>query len=168
MRRPPRIAVLTAALAAVGAWIAANPQQPADATPVAAPARAAIVPAIARRADLEPARLPARESLDKLARDPFAQPAALRPRPAVAMAKPVAVVIPPPPPFPFYFVGRGWLPSGTQVLLGRGEDAFVVREGDVLMEQYRVEKLGAAELVMVHVPTDTRTVIQFGVPEDTK
>ncbi len=168
MRRPPRIAVLTAALAAVGAWIAVNPQRPADATPAAAPPRAAIVPALARLAEPEVARLPARESLEKLARDPFARPAT-PPRLPVALATPVAVaVIAPAPPFPFYFVGRVWLPSGTQVLLGRGDDAFVVREGDVLTEQYRVEKLGAADLVVVHLPTDTRTVIQFDVPEDAK
>jgi hypothetical protein len=170
MRRPPRIAVLSAVLVAVGAWIAVNPQRPTDATQATVPPRAAIVRAVARRADPEHARLPVREALAKLEHDPFSQPdepPPMRQRVAVSAAAPVATVAPPaPPPFPFRFLGRVWLPTGTQVVLGRGDDAFAVKEGDALDDQYRVEKVGATELVVVHVPTATRSTIQFGVPED--
>jgi hypothetical protein len=168
MRKPRRIVVLAAVLAAAAAWVALDALRPAGATrrsAVVTEASAKSMPGRLAETITPWDALPARDGLGVLKGNPLGELASVAPPPAAK--PPVAAPVPPAaPPFPFRFVGRLWLPDGTQLLLGRGDDAFVVKRGDILDGQYRVEALSATELVIVHVPTETRTTIQFGVPDD--
>lgn len=165
MRKPPRIAVLIAALAAVGLWIAFDKQRPADtpsgrgapATEDAKASGAATPPAVA-------SELPMRERLARMTRDPFSAGNWLPARPkASAPSAPAPVVA---PPLPYRFVGQFRTPDATQTFLAKGDDTFPIREGETLDGQYRVESVGANDLVLLHLASNTRQTLQFGLPGD--
>jgi len=82
--------------------------------------------------------------------------------------KPVVVVAPPPPPpvappLPFTFVGM--VEKGTpkpQAFLSRGDELLVVSLGDMLDHgAYRVDALDAGQIVFIHLPTNTKQVINL-------
>ena len=70
------------------------------------------------------------------------------------------------PPLPFRFIGRVYQDGGTQAYVARGAKIIAVRKGDVVDNDYRVEKLGATELVFTHIPSGSRQVMQFTPPID--
>lgn len=50
---------------------------------------------------------------------------------------------PPPPPIPLKFFGFATAPgTAKKIFLANGEEVFVVSEGDVVMKQYRVLRIG--------------------------
>lgn len=64
--------------------------------------------------------------------------------------------LPPPPPsapaLPFTFLGKK-LEGGTwEVFLARGEQSFVVREGDVIENTYRIENISPPNLNLNYLP----------------
>jgi cohesin domain-containing protein len=162
MRKPPRIAVFLAVLAAVGVWVALDQQRPEAPGKRAAPGadRAASDSAVSGFR----AELPERTPLQRAAKDPFsAQSWTPPPRrvAAVAATAPQPVVA---PPLPYRYVGEFVLPTGTQVFLARGDDTFRVSEGQTIDGEYRVESVKAGELVFVHLPSGQQQTMRFSLP----
>src|SRR5262245_25160450 len=159
MRRPPRIAVLIALLAASAAWIAVDLRHPAEpGAGKSSPQVSPHDPGSPSTAKDEPA-IPARSTLGRIASDPFSahswMPAS---KPAASTAAPAAPVA---PPLPYRFAGQFYRDSGTEVFLARGEDSFPVKEGETLDGQYKIEAVTASEVRFVHVPSGTSQIMQF-------
>jgi hypothetical protein len=68
------------------------------------------------------------------------------------------------PPLPFRFIGRVYQEGETQAYVARGAKVYAVKKGDVVDNDYRVEKLGATEMVFMHIPSGSRQVMQFTPP----
>src|SRR5258706_4906894 len=130
MRRPPRIAVLTALRAGSAAWVAMDLRDPAAPPSAKAPASAASQDtehsASPASQEKQPG-IPARSALGRIAADPFSAHSWMprRPKPAVVSAAPDPVA----PPLPFRFAGQLHRDSGIEVYLARGEEIFAAREG---------------------------------------
>jgi hypothetical protein len=158
MRRPPRIAILIALLAASAAWIAIDLRRPTD--PAAGKSSSQTTPQDSQAASgaKEQPGIPARSTLGRFASDPFSvhswMPAS-KPAAAPVPAAPVA------PPLPFRFAGQFYRDSGAEVYLGRGEEIFPVKEGDTLDGDYKVEAVTASEVRFLHVPSGTSQIMQF-------
>ncbi len=161
MRKPPRIVVFLAILAAVGAWVALD-RRPETTAP-----RSAAEPARGdppRNAAEFRAELPERAPLARAGKDPFSSRSWAPPPPKRAAA-PVAAAAPPvAPPLPYRYVGELVLPAGTQVFLARGDDTFRVSEGQTLDGEYRVESLKPGEMVFVHLATGQQQTMRFSLP----
>jgi len=162
MRKPPRIAVFLAVLAAVGAWVVldqgSGPRSPA-------PASAGQPGSAARATDEFRAELPERAPLQRAGKDPFSAQS-WTPAPARRPAAAVAAAPPPPvaPPLPYRYVGELVLPTGTQVYLARGDDTFRVSEGETLDGAYRVESIKPDQMVFVHLASGQQQTMRFSVP----
>lgn len=98
--------------------------------------------------------------------DPFAPrnwtpPPAPEPVKTVTAAPPVVAVTVPegPPPLPFQFMGRLNDGDDQVVYLGRGDQALVVRAGEVLESTYKVIGIGAAQIEFEHLPTKQRQTL---------
>jgi len=102
--------------------------------------------------------------------DPFAprdwippQPAAAPPAPAVVpvVVAPVDLTIAKPPELPFRYVGS--LVDGAEqtVYLARGDQAFVVKPGDVIDSNYKVLGISATQILFEHVPTGVQQGLAF-------
>jgi len=164
MRKPPRIAILVAVLAAVGAWVALD-RRPDAPAPRSGPDTRSAAPGAA--SDFR-AELPDRAPLQRAGKDPFSAqnwtptPPKRAVAPAAAPAPPVA------PPLPYRYVGELVLPTGTQVYLARGDDTFRVSEGQTLDAEYRIESVKPGEMVFVHLATGQQQTMRFSLPgEDT-
>src|SRR5690349_3658899 len=156
MRRPPRVAVLIAVLAASAAWVAIDLRSPQ------APAAARSAAQAAAPGSPEPkqkAEIPGRSTFGKFGSDPFSTHSWVTP------SKPRAVLpvqsAPVAPPLPYRFAGQFYRDSGVEVYVARGEEIFPVKEGDTLDGQYKVESVAESEVRFLHVPSGTRQVMQF-------
>ena len=156
MRRPPRVAVLIAVLAASAAWVAIDLRSPPG--PSAARAAAQTV----ARDSSEPkqsAQIPGRSTFGKFGSDPFSTHSWVTPsKPRAALPVQPAPVA---PPLPYRFAGQFYRDSGVEVFVARGEEIFPVKEGDTLDGQYKVEAVTESEVRFLHVPSGTRQVMQF-------
>ena len=161
MRRPPRIAVLIALLAAAAAWVAIDLRGPAAPTSAKAPASGSSGDperAAAPASEAKEPGIPARSALGRIAADPFSAQSWLpRRKPAIVSEPPVA----PAPPLPYRFAGQFHRESGVEVYVARGEEIFPVKEGDTLDGQYKVESVSATEVSFVHLPSGARQTLQF-------
>jgi len=161
MRRPPRIAVLIALLAAAAAWVAIDLRGPAAPTSAKAPASVASQGperAVAPASDAKQPGIPTRLTLGKFGADPFSAQSWLpRRKPTVVSEPPVAVV----PPLPYRFAGQFHRESGIEVYVARGEEIFPVKEGDTLDGEYKVDSVSGTEVSFVHLPSGTRQALQF-------
>jgi len=157
MRRPPRIAVLIAVLAATAAWVAIDLQRPNPAGTAQSGSQAIARNSSTTSDSKEPA-IPARPTLGKVASDPFSAQSWVLPRKPVAAPPPPAPVA---PPLPFRFAGQFYRDSGTEFFVAKGEEIFPVKEGDTLDGEYKVEAVAASEVRFLHIPTGTRQTLQF-------
>ncbi|WJM95477.1 hypothetical protein QEP73_18165 [Pseudomonas defluvii] len=91
-------------------------------------------------------------------------------KPAAVLATvteaPVAVApveaLPVPPALPFHFVGRLQNRDDQQVFLQSGEKLYVVRQGDVIDDTYRIEQISATELSLVYLPMQLSQTLSVG------
>jgi hypothetical protein len=101
-------------------------------------------------------------------RNPFSAiaappPAPLHPKPKaepVVVPQPVVDLPPPPPTLPpnMKFFGYGTIPNSNsrRAFFSNGEDIYVVAEGEVLLNQYRILKVNNASLEFEEVSTGRR------------
>jgi len=161
MRRPPRIAVLIALLAAAAGWVAIDLRGPAAPTSAKAPASGASQDpghSAAPASQATQPGIPARSVLGRIAADPFSAQSWLpRRKPAVVSAPPDPVT----PPLPYRFAGQFHRESGIEVYVARGEEIFPVKEGDTLDGQYKVDSVGATEVSFIYLPSGARQTMQF-------
>lgn len=84
------------------------------------------------------------------------------PPPPKPMAQPAPPPAPTAPPMPFAFLGR-YEDGGTRtILLVKGERIYMVSEGDVIEQTYRVEKLAGSELELTYLPLGIKQTINAG------
>ncbi|MHC6225774.1 hypothetical protein ACYU03_13530 [Pseudomonas sp. X10] len=79
----------------------------------------------------------------------------------VVLAAPV-VAAPSAPVLPFQFVGRLDDRQDQQVFLQHGEKLYVVRQGDVIEDTYRLEQISATELNLVYLPLHLSQTLSVG------
>lgn len=155
MRRPPRIALLIAALAGVAVWVVFDLRS----QPAATKAQATSGVPTAQVSSEPLFGIPARLGLGKKGSDPFSTQSWTPPKPAAAGAAPP--VAPVAPPLPFRFAGQFHRDSAMEIYLGRGEEIFPVKQGDTLEGQYKVEAVGSSEIAFVHLPSGIRQTLEF-------
>jgi len=85
----------------------------------------------------------------------------------VAKAEPVAPVIQGPaapqvPPLPFRAIGRYEEDGTTVFFLQHNERGIVVRVGDTIAEQYKVESVQGNLLTLTHLPTNQTQTLDVG------
>ena len=78
------------------------------------------------------------------------------------IAAPVVVAAPTAPALPFQFVGRLGDRDDLQVFLQSGEKLYVVRQGDVIEDTYRLERVSASELHLVYLPLHQSQTLSVG------
>jgi hypothetical protein len=94
-------------------------------------------------------------------------PVAPPPSTAVAKNKVIVPVTPPPvvdpgpppvPPLPVKFFGYGTVPNGTakRAFFTDGEDVYIVGEGDVLLNRFRIVKVGNTSLEYEEISSGRR------------
>lgn len=164
--------LLTATLAAAG-WLGEE-----DAEPAAPSTRVARVETRRPATQQEPVQV----NVDKLkgrnlgapVRDPFDVPARPRQKPKPAAPAPVVVApspSPPPPappsapPLPFVYMGKLENGGATTVFLIQGDRNLVVKEGEVIDQTYRVDRVTSTDITLVYLPLGQRQVMALGEPE---
>ncbi len=105
----------------------------------------------------------------------FAPPrvAAPAPRPLPAAAAPASV--PPPaappvaapaaPPLPFVFVGKHFDGTRWEVFVSRGEQTLILRAGQSIDPNYRVESVQPPRMVINYLPLDEKQTLNIGNPQ---
>lgn len=83
---------------------------------------------------------------------------AARPAPPVAAQAAVAA----PPPMPFRFIGKLDQGEQLQVFLLRGTQLHVVKVGDVIDEQYRVDSISGTQMKLVFLPLQAAQTLTIG------
>ena len=78
------------------------------------------------------------------------------------IATPVVVAAPTAPALPFQFVGRLGDRDDLQVFLQSGEKLYVVRQGDVIEDTYRLDRVSASELNLVYLPLHQSQTLSVG------
>jgi hypothetical protein len=142
----------------------------AESRPRTAPTGSATVARGTGELDLE--RLRRGPSLDPSA-DPFAL-RDFRPAPPVVkrpIALPAAEVAPPPapppqaPPLPFSYLGKLAEGDSTTVFLSLGDRNLIVRAGDVIENNYRVEEVTDAAVVLTYLPLTVKQTLPIGAKQ---
>jgi hypothetical protein len=117
--------------------------------------------------------------LERLRRGPSADPSVdpfalrnFRPAPPVVkrpIALPEAEVAPPPPPqappLPFSYMGKLAEGDSTTVFLSMGDRNLVVRPGDVIENNYRVEEVTDVAVVLTYLPLTVQQTLPIGVKQ---
>ncbi|KIY42599.1 hypothetical protein TZ03_00600 [Pseudomonas sp. 10-1B] len=78
------------------------------------------------------------------------------------IAAPVAAPAPTAPELPFQFIGRMGERDDLQVFLQSGEKLYVVRQGDVIEDTYRLDRVSASELNLVYLPLHQSQTLTVG------
>jgi hypothetical protein len=104
-------------------------------------------------------------------RDPFAD---RRPKPAAAARRelpptaPVEGVAPPlppvAPPVPYTFIGRLSEADRTTVFLAAGDRNLVVKPGDVIDNNYRVDAVTDDAVSLTYLPLNVKQILSTGAP----
>jgi hypothetical protein len=163
LRRPLRKAILVACLAALALWIAVDKYvRTGPASPSGARVAQGSDGREASSSAGKQAAIPERPQFGKIGANPFSTQSWLPPPPkAVSHGVPAAPVA---PPLPYRFAGQLHMDTGIQILLARGDEITVVKEGDILDGQYKVESIDSTKLALVHMATGTRQLMEFGPP----
>ncbi|WP_144173518.1 hypothetical protein [Pseudomonas sp. Kh13] len=77
-------------------------------------------------------------------------------------AAPVAPAAPTAPELPFQFIGRIGDRDDLQIFLQSGEKLYVVRQGDVIEDTYRLDRVSANELHLVYLPLHQSQTLSVG------
>ena len=75
---------------------------------------------------------------------------------------PVVVAAPTAPALPFEFIGRMGDRDDLQIFLQSGEKLYVVRQGDVIEDTYRLDRVSASELSLVYLPLHQSQTLSVG------
>ena len=109
-----------------------------------------------RQVDFDLSRLEKRVT-DAPAGDPFAPRSFGAPEAAVAAAQPK----PEAPAMPFRYMGKVVDNGETEILLLRGDEHFVVRPGQKIDAEYRLDKATKSALTITYLPMKTRQTLEI-------
>lgn len=163
MRRPPRIVLLSAVLAALALWVAVDSRSrtgPDGMSTAESPARLPAQGAGSAGAGAGRLEPPARSAFGPLRKDPF-RPESWRQAAAPAPRRKPA---PAAPPLPFRYVGRVYVNDGSMVFVKQGAKLLVVKKGDTVDGTYLVESVGPTEITFLYRPSRTRQTLRISAP----
>ena len=95
-------------------------------------------------------------------RDLFANRSWTPPPPPVKVAPPAPPPTPVAPPLAFTFIGKKLEAGAWEVFLARGEQSFVVREGSVIDNTYRIDKISPPNLSLTYLPLGQAQSLSIG------
>lgn len=78
------------------------------------------------------------------------------------VAAPVVAAAPTAPALPFQFIGRMGERDDLQIFLQSGEKLYVVRQGDVIDDTYRLDRVSTSELSLVYLPLHQSQTLSVG------
>lgn len=78
---------------------------------------------------------------------------------------PVAPPAPTAPKLPFTFVGKKLEAKMWEVFLARGEQSFVVREGSVIENTYRIDQISPPNISLTYLPLGQSQSLSIGASE---
>ncbi|MFF5867810.1 hypothetical protein [Pseudomonas sp. NPDC012596] len=110
-----------------------------------------------------PAMRPEQASRDLFPRQQWTAPqtlATVTEQPVIAT--PVVAAAPTAPALPFQFIGRIGDRDDLQIFLQSGEKLYVVRQGDVIEDTYRLDRVSANELDLVYLPLHQSQTLSVG------
>ena len=84
------------------------------------------------------------------------------PAPPPPPPPPPAPVAPSAPPLPFIFMGRMFDADPPVVFLVKGERAYLVAQGDMIDDTYRLEKVETGQLTLRYLPLDAVQTLPVG------
>lgn len=84
--------------------------------------------------------------------DLFARSSWSPPAPPVKTLPPAAVVAPSAPAVPFIFIGKKLDDTVWEVYLAQGEKSYVLREGSLIDNTYRIDKIAPPNLSLTYLP----------------
>ncbi|GAB3772775.1 hypothetical protein GCM10028796_44030 [Ramlibacter monticola] len=90
------------------------------------------------------------------------QPPPPPPAPPPPPPPPPAPVAPVAPPLPFVFMGRMFDADPPTVFLVKGERAYLVAQGEVIDDIYRLEKVEPGQLTLRYLPLDAVQTLPVG------
>lgn len=80
---------------------------------------------------------------------------------------PAPTYVPPPqpaaPPLQVVFIGRMVDGSCVTLFLSRNGRQYAVKEGDMLDDTYRVDKIGEIDAILTYMPTNTQQTLFFNI-----
>jgi Tfp pilus assembly protein PilP len=153
-----RIAIWAALLATLYLTFESSGQS-GDDLAISAPVRTAPLASVAAVEESQaPSALPLRHWNEEAANDPFQtmtwyvppKPQAARP------SRPQA------PPVPYKYFGKMMEGDVPHAFLYQGDKVVVVKVGDVLASQYRVENIAPENVSIIYLPLDTRQIVPLG------
>ncbi|MFJ4156761.1 hypothetical protein ACIPZF_18440 [Pseudomonas sp. NPDC089752] len=110
-----------------------------------------------------PAKRPAQPSRDLFPRQQWTQPQSLATITEQPLAvTPVVAAAPTAPALPFQFIGRLGDRDDLQIFLQSGAKLYVVRQGDVIDDTYRLDRVSANELDLVYLPLHQSQTLSVG------
>jgi len=149
---------VSAALAwAPGHWLA-DEAAPIAGKPAPTALRAATDPVVAGSTAIEAAP-PSRDLFPTQQWTPPQALASVTEQPVVIPPEPAA---PTAPILPFRFIGRMGERDDLQIFLQSGEKLYVVRQGDVIDDTYRLDRVSATELSLVYLPLHQPQTLSVG------
>ncbi|MCE5993743.1 hypothetical protein LVV80_17220 [Pseudomonas sp. KCA11] len=110
-----------------------------------------------------PANRPEQASRDLFPAQQWTKPQALATvteQPVVTA--PAVAAAPTAPDLPFQFIGRIGDRDDLQIFLQSGEKLYVVRQGDVIEDTYRLDRVSASELHLVYLPLHQSQTLSVG------
>lgn len=87
---------------------------------------------------------------------------AARPAPPPLAALPPRVEAPSPPALPFRYVGKQWDGQTWEVYAVSGNQTYVLREGQALDDQYRVDRIAPPHAAITYLPLSTVQHLPIG------
>ncbi|HDS1735316.1 hypothetical protein [Pseudomonas sp. BP8] len=78
------------------------------------------------------------------------------------ISAPLVAAAPAAPTLPFQFIGRMGDRDDLQIFLQSGEKLYVVRQGDVIDDTYRLDHVSATELGLVYLPLHQPQTLSVG------
>ena len=121
-------------------------------------ATATSVHALVARAEL----FPVPKNKNTAVRDLFANRSWTPPPAPVKLAPPAPPPTPVAPPLAFTFIGKKLEAGAWEVFLARGEQSFVVREGSVIDNTYRIDKIFPPNLTLTYLPLGQAQSLSIG------
>ena len=155
-----RIAIWGALLATLYLTFESSRQSGDDlSTSVSVPVRTALRAGVGEAGEPQaPAALPSRHWNEEAANDPFhTMTWYIPPRPQAA--KPPR---PQAPPVPYRYFGKMVEGDVPHAFLYQGDNVVVVKMGDVLASQYRVENIAPESVSLTYLPLGTRQIVPLG------
>ncbi|MFT0868979.1 hypothetical protein [Pseudomonas sp. CAM1A] len=150
---------LSAALAwAPGHWFGVEEE---EVGPIAGQARSHAAPTAPVGAALprDEGKSPSRDLFPSQQWTPPQALASVTEQPVVTIPEPAA---PTAPTLPFRFIGRMGERDDLQIFLQSGEKLYVVRQGDVIDDTYRLDRVSATELSLVYLPLHQPQTLSVG------